>query len=319
MGNLLRFAVILVVIIGFLIFVLGKFPNLVRSTPQEGNKGFFSFQNFLNPSKNPPSGSSTFGISPFFQAPPSANVGGGAPSGFSGLINFFSGLTQGYSIPQGYNQSQVSPYYGKVKLGSVAETLIQITSALPGLETADISGWHVKARNTDVTIPQAINNYNPSIDNSEQDIVISGSVSVNLYKGTTPIGKNLRLNKCTGYLENNAHFNPSLPRSCPAPFTWDEVRNLAGFCQNTLMSIGSCVVPSPQTINSLPGTDDGNACRQFLQTVSAFSCYEAHSHEVDFLSNTWMLWTGQKITLDPYHDEIKLLDKNGLLVDYRAY
>ncbi|MDP3015028.1 MAG: hypothetical protein Q8N28_01275 [bacterium] len=140
---------------------------------------------------------------------------------------------------------------------------------------------------------------------------------INIYSNKSPFNRNLRLNKCIGYLEENYDFNSALPQNCPS-IPRSEFAHLSGQCQSYILSLWGCKLPDVSFYNFLPGTDEGNACRQFLNTISHGSCYRKHRYDLDFLSNEWRVWIDYDI-LDKYHDRLRLLDKNGLLVDEYIY
>jgi len=147
--------------------------------------------------------------------------------------------------------------------------------------------------------------------------VVSGNNYVNIYSGFSPINRNLRLNKCTGYLENNFTFNPSLPQDCPS-ISRSEISYLSGQCQSYLLSLWGCKLPDYSFYNLLPGNDDGNNCRNFLNNINYTSCLQKHRSEADFMSNEWRVWINENI-LDSQHDRVLLFDTQGQLVDQYTY
>ena len=67
----------------------------------------------------------------------------------------------------------------------------------------------------------------------------------------------------------------------------------------------------------IPRTD--YACETYLQNNFTYkSCFAAHVSDSDFLSNQVWAWMGSNV-VDQSHDTVKLLDKNGLLVDIYSY
>ena len=167
-------------------------------------------------------------------------------------------------------------------------------------------------------MPQAVNFYSWTGLAPDSDIIISGNSAVNIYGGASPIARNIRLNKCTGYLQNTATFNPPLPRNCPDLYNRQDVLRLSGFCQSYILSLGACGLPDVKFYNALPATGEGNACRDFLNTLTIKSCYDNHSGDPDFLSNTWFAWANNN-SIDPLHGQLNLLDRDGFLVDQYTY
>ncbi|MEE8131527.1 MAG: hypothetical protein V3T98_00535 [Candidatus Paceibacterota bacterium] len=229
-------------------------------------------------------------------------------------------------IPHGFTREQLSSYFQKIRISSVSPnrsqsvlyySTIRFSSRLSGDETMNITGWKIKSNRHEIIIPQAIRNYSPLTWKPEQDIVLSKSNYVYIYSNKSAFGKNLRLNKCIGYLEDTYGFNPSLPQNCPS-IPRQEYSYLLGECQSYIRSLRGCELPDVSFYNSLPGTSEGNECRAFLNTISHGSCYKKYRYDSDFLSNEWRVWVDADI-LGPQHDRVLLYDKDGLLVDEYSY
>lgn len=230
-------------------------------------------------------------------------------------------------IPKGFSREQLSPYFGQIKIYSVSysssETTpseIKINSDFQNKnKSINISGWKIKSNLRELEIPKAINIYEPSGSSQETDIYFESGNNMNIYSNTSAIGKNFRLNKCIGYLENFYKFTPPLSLNCPPIYSREEISTYAGYCQNYIMSIGSCKLPDINYYNSIPGTDQGNACRQFLNSISYNNCFQKHKNDNDFLSKEFRIWVNQNTLLDPQHDRLLLFDENGLLVSEYIY
>lgn len=227
-------------------------------------------------------------------------------------------------IPSGFTREQLSPYFKKVKISSAyasswsaAPSQISLISSLKKGETINITGWKIKSNRREIIIPQAVDIYEPSGFWPQEDVVVSENSSVNIYSNKSPLNRNLRLNKCTGYLEESYDFNPSLPQNCPS-IPRSEIIYLSGECQSYILSLWGCKLPEVSFYNTLLGSDEGNACRQFLNTINPGACFKKHRFDSDFLSNEWRIWIDQNI-LDSQHDRLWLLDKNGLLADEYIY
>lgn len=226
------------------------------------------------------------------------------------------------NIPQGYTISQISPYYGKIHLGSVYapagfyQGQVSLYANFYDDEAINVSDWKLQARQGSQIVPQAINVYDPSGLTAESDIILRSGDYLNIYTSvTSAIGKNLRLNKCTGYLQNTNHFNPALPMNCPSPVTdRSQISNFTGICQDYLLSFYGCKLPDPNVI--LPQSDSG--CLAFLNNINYKGCYDGHISDSDFLSHEFRAWVGGSF-LDSRHDKLELLDRNGLLVDLYQY
>ncbi|MBI3638277.1 hypothetical protein HY227_00860 [Candidatus Wolfebacteria bacterium] len=153
-----------------------------------------------------------------------SSAGSGRFSGFNFLVKQFSSSGSGfsgfgysgsgnYAVPKGFSQKDISPYYQKVKIssfgysGSGSRSQIQLYSYTAPGEKINITGWRLKSRSSDVYVPRAVNIYDPSGLASEEDIVLSGNSAVSIYGMPSPIAKNLRVNKCLGYLQQSNSFD----------------------------------------------------------------------------------------------------------------
>ena len=231
----------------------------------------------------------------------------------------------GYAIPNGYTRAQISPFFQKIKISevyssaySIYPSQIQLASYFTQKsQRIDITGWKIKSNKNEVTIPQAVNLYDLLGYAIDSDIILEPNSYVNVYSNTSAVNRNLRLNKCMGYLENDYYFIPSLERSCPA-ISRSSIAYLPGTCQAYILSLNSCQIPSIATYNSFPGGDDGNKCRAFLSNLNYSSCVKDHRNDTDFYLNDWRVWANRQI-LDAQHDTVSLFDSSGLLVDQYIY
>lgn len=222
-------------------------------------------------------------------------------------------------IPAGFTLKDLSPYFHKIRFGSVSAGYygsygqISLTSYTSGGGPIDVTGWLVKANRGSEYVAQAVGVYDPLSLSAEGDIYLGNGDVLYLYSNASAISRNLRLNKCIGYVENINHFTPSLPRSCP----WierSEVGSFTGACQDYALSLGGCALP----VANPPVPETDYACRSFLDTINYKGCFDRHRSDSDFLSHEWWAWTNSQI-LDARHDTVLLFDKNSLLVDEYSY
>ncbi|MEK9173280.1 MAG: hypothetical protein AAB594_01750 [Patescibacteria group bacterium] len=221
-------------------------------------------------------------------------------------------------LPVGFTVSQISPLWQKVVIASAqpgtAKTYskISLSSYLKQGESQIVTGWVIKAKKGEYAIPKASEVY--SSYSAAKDIVFKPSERMEIYSSKSPVD-NLKLNKCTGYLETLFDFTPPLPQSCPRPY--DSNSDLYQFtpkCQDYVRSLGSCKIPET---NFLWLTGD-SACRSFLDAVNYAGCLQEHQADSDFLTRDWRVWMDRKI-LQEGHDRVLLFDQAGLLVDEYAY
>ncbi len=225
------------------------------------------------------------------------------------------------SIPVGFTRNDLSPYFQKVNIASAqapffgyyGQISIQAYNLAAG-EKVDVTGWTIKWNKAQVIIPQGVQFYDPSGWEFPADINLTNNSVVNMYSGQNPLGVNLELNKCVGYLANYYQFAPELPSNCPATSN-SEISNLSGDCQNYILSInGSCREPDP----NLAFTFNDPSCSAALNNFNYHSCFVAHRADADFLSNEWRVWN-IPLSFDQSHDRLLLLDDKGMLVSQYQY
>jgi len=223
-------------------------------------------------------------------------------------------------VPAGFTTSQLSPYFHQVRFGGISAGNIysygQISLyAYPatGATSIDVTGWHIKSNRGGEYIPQAVDVYDPTGNAPAGDIRLASGDMLNLYSTSAPV--NLRINKCIGYLPNRTQFNPQLPQSCPY-IDNSKIQSFSGACQNYIMSLGGCQSPDLSS-PYVPWND--YACQDYLNSHFNYrSCFDEHRTDSDFLSHEIRVWMGSS-PVDQFHDQVLLLDANGLLVDLYKY
>ncbi len=225
--------------------------------------------------------------------------------------------------PTGFTIDQISPYYEQVSINGVSpawswtavgQFSLRVDSSLK--KGVDITGWRVRSNRGEVLVPQAVQNYDPSGLSLSGDVVLAPGAYAVFYSSASPLGLNLRMNKCIGYLNTTYQFNPSLPSYCPNAYDRSEIATFSGQCQNLIFSLGGCSVPSAAQLNSVSREA---ACMDYLNRFNYTGCYRKHLNDADFFSNEWRIWIGSPLPLDASHDRLLLFDKNGLLVDQYIY
>jgi hypothetical protein len=228
--------------------------------------------------------------------------------------------------PKGFTIEQLSPYYQQIRISSVSrgsyffDNFTSLALSVYGAgEAIKVSDWRVQSnRGIILSVPRAVSDYNPRILASNEDIILEPGGSVIFYNTESPIRFNLRLNKCTGYLNNIYDFKPDLPKNCPY-IDRNEIITFSGRCQSFIMSLSSCRQPTANEVNVF-STEP--ACRQLFDTLNYGGCYSRYRPAADFFSKEWRVWLGSSfnvVNLDREHDRLLLFDKNGLLVDEYVY
>jgi len=220
--------------------------------------------------------------------------------------------------PIGFTVKQLSPYYQKVGFSLNTDGFSVYGRGELGDKKVDITGWRFKTNVGETIIPKAVNRYDPSGLAPEEDIIIGSGDTVRGYITVSPVGKNIRLNKCIGHLNNYYENNPGFPAYCPELYDRNELIKFSGRCQSFIMSLEGCRKPSVEELNNVLGYE-ADQCQAFFKRFDYTSCYNRYYWTADFLNNEWWVWLGAGIRIDPEHDWVRFFDKNGLLVDSYIY
>jgi len=226
-------------------------------------------------------------------------------------------------IPVGFTIDDLSVYFDKVRISSVSRantnpssySRIALTGTIGKDESIDISGWTIVGNMGRMVIPQGVEIYSPYSQNFEKDILMKQGQQVNIYSTTSPLGRNILLNTCIGYLNEVFTFVPKLPTNCPR-VDYDDITYLSGECQNYIRSLGTCEVAN----NADPTLVGDSACKDFTDQRSYRGCYDANLSDPGFLRKEWRIWMDDRfMRLDSSHDRLLIYDRNGFIVDEYTY
>ena len=223
------------------------------------------------------------------------------PPGYSG-----SGYSQPISQPKPEPKISINYASPMGLYGRYSQIGLSVTA--PGGEKIDITGWQIKNNKDSRPIPRGTDIYGS--DFVDGDIYVKDGDTVNIYSHSNTAGANFRLNKCIGYVQG---LDPENPRNCPY-VDRSKISSFSGACQNYIYSLSSCVAPD----HNPPVPLNDYACRDFLSKLNYDSCVAQHRDDSDFFGKEWRIWLtryGNTPTdiLDPYHDHIQLIDKNGMI------
>jgi hypothetical protein len=304
------------------------FWNLIKweapSYKNEG-RGFFNFlfSNDLEGSENKQQGSKKAYIQ---SSPPKSSYTSGETKSNYSTSSKNTSDSKKFSEnqikpPAGFSLKDLSPYYGLIKIsyinpGYYSMGQISIYADYKVDKPINITGWKIKSNKGETIIPQAVSDYLPQGGGENGDIYLEKGGRLDIYNWVSANGKNFRLNKCIGYLNNDYNFKPQLPCSYVKMYERDEIATFTGKCQNYILSLSSCKIPKPQELNQF--TNEPN-CRFFLDRFSYTGCYNLHKNSSGFFQNKWMAWIPGFWNFDKDHDRVLLLDKNNLLVDIYTY
>ncbi len=276
---------------------------------------FFAFAGFVI--KNPPDEATV-------SQPESSERGETTAPADQNAENPPAGEPEEYEEPED-TQIPSSERTGSVYISNISRSYgdrpmrITLKSNLNEGETVNIDDWEIKGNDGRVFIPEAVNFYQIPGPNDSGDIVLEPGHTVTIYLGIkSPLSKNFRLNKCTGYLNENYDFLYSLPNECPLPEK-DDYKHLSGECQNYIRQMGRCERPDPNVTNSFLG-EQGNECREFVnEFFNIGNCYRYFKGDSDFLKKEWRVWIDRENVFDPQHDWLKILNKGGQIIDDYTY
>lgn len=228
-----------------------------------------------------------------------------------------------YKIPKGFTADDLSIYFDKVSITSVSRggsdpgsySRIEISGSVSKDESINISGWVIAGNKGSMIIPQGVEFYSPTGSNVPRDIPIKQSDHAKIYSTESPLGINIKLNKCTGYLETVFDFTPQLPLSCPR-VDYDNITYLRGDCQDYIRSLGTCELPN----NNHPAVVASSECKDFVDDINYRGCYETYGSDENFPKKEWRIFMGdQFMRLDSRHDRLLIYDRDSFLVDEYTY
>ncbi len=261
--------------------------------------------------------------SPSFGGSFGASRGVSAPGDVSG-----SGLSQ--SGPAEPEVPTSSLYFGKITVGSAKPPISQYASSsvviLAGSSLSSpvsVTGWTLRFSSGSIRIPGGIEDYAPGA-RTNGEIVLRANDRLFLF-GYYPFAyehlfqKNIRLNTCTGYLNQLYPFQPDLPKACPVVSKSQiSTSTFTPECSSFVLSLKQCEVPEAADIARFPNAPK---CQDFLRTRFGYAnCYASRRSDKDFFKKDWYAWTdGKQIPLAKDHDRVLLFDAQGLLVDEFIY
>jgi hypothetical protein len=225
-----------------------------------------------------------------------------------------------------------SDFVGKVFIdnvnnpGTFNERVQISTSFTDDTQKVNVTGWRIRSTVTgaQIVIGGAAN---LPIENvvDRSPITLSDNSRVIVSPGSSPVGTSFRINKCTGFFEEDHNFVPTLPNQCP--YVSDDApapsKTIDDECLDYIGSLPRCTTFRDR---DFPKDEDGvneigNACRTFLLTkVNYPTCVANHVTDTDFYKKEWRVYTGQRgIYTREQREKLVLLDNLGKVVDYYSY
>ncbi len=229
-------------------------------------------------------------------------------------------------------RSPVSPYAGLVRLtaSSVRTTdpereYVKLTARHKIPEGINISNWYLESYVTEerAALPQGDRVIDEWRRPVLEDIYLLPSETAYVLTGDSPMDVSFHENMCTGYLNEEYTFYPSVQNSCPRPL--DEMERFADIaldndtCYDYVERIKKCTLVEDDDFDE---ADLNGACRRFIESTFNYNdCVRKHRYD-PFFDNVgyWHIYLGRNDELWRYEREIiRLMDEYDRVVDYVEY
>lgn len=182
-----------------------------------------------------------------------------------------------------------------------------------------ITGWKIKSTVTGRTL--SIGTASPLIgfSNANQAVTLKKGERALVYSEEKP-HYSFRTNKCTGYLEQERDYIPTLEKKCPLA---DSLVSPSSplydqdTCMDYLGTIPRCTEPDEDEVHD----EVNDQCEHFIdQNVNYDGCVNMFKNEPDFFGKEWRIYpTSRRVNWREENDELELLDVNGKVVDSVSY
>ncbi|MFA5987691.1 MAG: hypothetical protein WC797_03525 [Candidatus Paceibacterota bacterium] len=180
----------------------------------------------------------------------------------------------------------------------------------------DITGWELSSKTASAKIPRVYETYRLAGNNYLKDVVLNPGDEAIIVSGKSPLDNNsFRVNKCSGYLEQNKDFYPSLPIECPRAINEVDPDIVDDACIDFVDSISQCQMPT-----TIPARL-GNTCSFVINKNLGYeSCVEKHRNDKDFQKGSFRVYLKNESEIwKQKREEIQLFNAKGILVDTLSY
>ena len=199
MGSRISIAIMVVIVLGVALYV---FQSGSFSTGGKQSSGFF--QSLLP--HFTPSTSTALKFSQGNVVPPS-------PRATSTVVTPATSSTRApinpLDIPPGYTESQLSPYFHRIRFGGISSQSISLNaylgSGVPTSTTIDVTGWQIKSNRGGEFLPQAVNLYDPLGLAPATDILLKNGDTLNLYPTSAPVNLRIQEQGLRYYVSSNGN------------------------------------------------------------------------------------------------------------------
>jgi hypothetical protein len=205
-----------------------------------------------------------------------------------------------------------SSYDGRT--GDVSREYVVIEASSDNSSKINITGWKLqnKAGET-VTINQGVLLPQINQQNTFGNIYLDPGDRAYISTGRSPLGFSFKINKCTGYFNQQLPFYPTLPNECPNPFNGE---SFPSYLDNKCLDFLSQNTQACSAYTNYPPDLSGN-CRNFISDQLNYqSCVNNNSGNSNFYGHEWRVFLGR--TTEMWNDEgdvVTLKDAKGIIVD----
>lgn len=218
----------------------------------------------------------------------------------------------------------LSPYLNKIKIVSVKkpandQEIMKITLYNDSGSKVNLTGWQiVNSLGVSFVLPKVVETYEQGKPNYLSDLLLNDGDYLILIGKESPLGVDFRLNRCFGYLTYLFNFPFSFSKNCPRPEP-EEISSLSPNCQNFLLSLSACEIPSATKINQLDPL-----CQSYIYNqLNYSSCLNTYRYDRDFYEREWYIFVGRNLfqinNISLESGWVKLLDQNGQLVSFYQF
>lgn len=225
-----------------------------------------------------------------------------------------------------------SPYSGTVTLNQGNVSSIEPEREYLTLRTSskntmpvNISDWYLESYVTGerASIPQGDRVMERWRSPTYTDIELRPGENAYLMTGEAPIDVSFRENMCTGYLNTEEEFYPSLMRQCPTPR--NELKHFGNIdldndrCYTFIERLSTCTTPDKDLSSR---SQIGSACSTFVEkTFNYNDCVRLHSADPYFIRDGyWRIYLDERAELwRPKREIIRLMDENDRVVSVLEY
>lgn len=169
---------------------------------------------------------------------------------------------------------------------------LQISSNSSNKENIKITGWTITSTSTGMTvsIPKSTSLYFVGSLNSEEDVYLKPGETAYIITGKSPVGYGMKINKCSGYLNQNSTFYPYIYSNCPLARNEDlssiPKTVINDVCFDLIESYPQCITQQTPLSNKY-----SSECQNFIYNKMTYSnCVNTHKNDKDFWSNDWRIY-----------------------------